>query len=178
MEIFIRPAGSGLTGPLRPQDRKEEAADPALFVDLVRELDAFREELARRRGVAEKGKAEGHWVPLAQRLLESSRLPLAPPPGPEAFERLGRLFPNFREAGDFIRDQAALARAGGKALLFPPLLLAGPPGVGETSFVLELAKTLGIPDGEHGTSHKWIYLNRRFFGLSLRAARGDPRSTS
>ena len=145
MEIFIRPAEVGLTIPLRPQDRKEEAAVPDLFVDLLSDIKAFRDELARRRELAEKGKAEGRWVPLAERVLESSRLPLAPPPGPEAFARLGRLFPNFREAGNFIRDQAALARAGGKALRFPPLLLAGPPGVGKTSFALELAKTLGIP---------------------------------
>ena len=144
MEIFIGPPDDGLIAS-RPPARKKEPPDPALFVDLVHELDAFREELARRKKIATAGKAEGKWIPLAERVFKSARLPLAPPPPPEAFARLARLFPNFQEAVDLIRDLAGLARFSGSPLRLPPLLLVGPPGVGKTSFALELAKTLGIP---------------------------------
>lgn len=55
-------------------------------------------------------------------------------------------YPNCREFLDFIDEFGALSlyRSGTKEMSFPPVLLTGPPGVGKTAVVSEVAKLLEV----------------------------------
>lgn len=48
----------------------------------------------------------------------------------EAFEDLAASFPNFSETINTVRSSVALAKLGNGVLEIPPLLLVGPPGIG------------------------------------------------
>jgi len=71
-------------------------------------------------------------------------------PIPERFVgeicELKKRYPNCGEFLDFMAHFANLARirTGGRHMRFPPVLLAGPPGVGKTAVVREVAKLLDV----------------------------------
>jgi ATP-dependent Lon protease len=57
--------------------------------------------------------------------------------------------PHFSEVVDLILGQVRLAEVKGTPLHLPPILLAGPPGVGKTHFTFELARALERPLHRH-----------------------------
>lgn len=62
----------------------------------------------------------------------------------EGLESLKQTFPNFEHVLDALSSEMALHRLGARQVLqFEPKLLVGPPGVGKTRFLSEVAKTLG-----------------------------------
>lgn len=66
-----------------------------------------------------------------------------------ALGELGLQQPHFSDVIDFVRARIALAREVASPLLLPPILLAGPPGVGKTHFSLALAKAMQRPVRRH-----------------------------
>jgi len=60
----------------------------------------------------------------------------------DKLKALGEMFPNFVEAVDYYRQSLLLLSLASESLpiWFPPMLLVGPPGVGKTRFLSELAK--------------------------------------
>jgi hypothetical protein len=99
-----------------------------------------------RKAVAQLERSER--MRLAHLETLADPMPLVPVPADfEArFDRLGAEFPNAAAAVARLRDEARLrAAAGGRALSFRPLLLAGPPGVGKSRFARRLAAALGLP---------------------------------
>lgn len=55
-------------------------------------------------------------------------------------------YPHFEEVITMLERRQALCRLSNiETMSFPPILLAGPPGVGKTQFSLDLAKVMGVP---------------------------------
>jgi len=57
--------------------------------------------------------------------------------------------PHFSEVVDLILGQVRLAAVKGTSLHLPPILLAGPPGLGKTYFTFELSRALSRPVHRH-----------------------------
>ena len=70
-------------------------------------------------------------------------------PRPQALDRLRQSHPHFHEVIDFVADRLGLAQHSRKPVRIPPMLLAGPPGVGKTHFCNALAQILGVPCRRH-----------------------------
>ena len=68
---------------------------------------------------------------------------------PALLAELREAMPNFADVVKRIEAACALAQATRKPLRVPPILLAGPPGVGKTHFALRLATLLGVPRFVH-----------------------------
>lgn len=64
----------------------------------------------------------------------------------EGVRELKKNYPNCHEFLDYVDQFGALSlcRGNTKKMHFPPVLLAGPPGVGKTAIVREVAKLLGV----------------------------------
>ncbi len=67
----------------------------------------------------------------------------------EAVLALEQTHPHFSEVIRFVADRLALAKASRRPVGIPPMLLAGPPGVGKTHFCEALANVLGVPVRRH-----------------------------
>jgi AAA+ superfamily predicted ATPase len=67
----------------------------------------------------------------------------------EAVLALEQTHPHFSEVIRFVADRLALAKASRRPVGIPPMLLAGPPGVGKTHFCEALAHVLGVPVRRH-----------------------------
>lgn len=110
-------------------------------------------------------------------LSDLSQLPsvrtLRPPPSVSAVRDLGKRFPNFGAVVDLVETLTVLARAKpGSPLILPPLLLAGPPGVGKTAFAVALAETLVVEWSLLGMSHATAGFD--LGGLDSGYGRGGP----
>ncbi len=57
--------------------------------------------------------------------------------------------PHFGEVIDFVANQLELIKVSKRPVRIPPMLLAGPPGVGKTHFSDALAQVLGVPIRRH-----------------------------
>lgn len=80
--------------------------------------------------------------------------------------------PNFADAIDAIEKQLILRCAGDRVVQLPPLLLAGPPGIGKSRFAKRIAETLGVGYSRVGmetTTAGWVLA-----GSSTTWADGKP----
>jgi len=91
-------------------------------------------------------KYDTKWIPLAKRILQTPVLDLAPPPSPEAIRAWGARFPHCQGIVEWLADLVALSVwSDTPCVQSPPLLLVGPPGIGKTTLLLDLAIFLGVP---------------------------------
>ena len=67
----------------------------------------------------------------------------------EQFEVLKETHPHFSAVIDFVGNRLKVARRSRTPQRIPPILLAGPPGIGKTHFCDALAKVLGVPCRRH-----------------------------
>lgn len=67
----------------------------------------------------------------------------------DAVLALEQSHPHFAEVIQFVADRVAMAKVSRRAVRIPPMLLAGPPGVGKTHFCEALAKVLNVPVRRH-----------------------------
>jgi ATP-dependent Lon protease len=96
-----------------------------------------REEMDRIKKAAKQMREVGPWRPAAV-LGFAWR---------DHLRAIDQTFPNFHEATDYVRASLALAerRDPHTKVQFDPLLLSGPPGIGKTLYVEELARILAVP---------------------------------
>ncbi|WP_066269901.1 AAA family ATPase [Hydrogenophaga palleronii] len=71
------------------------------------------------------------------------------PPSLNEILALEQSHPHFSEVIHFVADRLALAKLSRRPVGIPPMLLAGPPGVGKTHFCEALAQALGVPVRRH-----------------------------
>lgn len=70
---------------------------------------------------------------------------IVPLPDPEIWDSLLERFPNFNEVTSKIQSLAMMGKlGGGRPVPLPPLLLVGPPGIGKSAYLKELARILGV----------------------------------
>jgi ATP-dependent Lon protease len=62
-----------------------------------------------------------------------------------ALDNLAKEMPNFSDVVEHIKNNLLFACHGDRNVYFPPILLAGPPGIGKTLFASKLAKVLRLP---------------------------------
>lgn len=68
--------------------------------------------------------------------------------GSKALERLGQLsknHPHFSKVVEFLEPYVKVSYLTGRPFKFPPLLIAGPPGIGKSKFMDELHDVFGYP---------------------------------
>lgn len=63
----------------------------------------------------------------------------------EALDLLSKEMPNFAQVVEHVKNNLLFACHGDRNVYFPPILLAGPPGIGKTLFASKLAKVLRLP---------------------------------
>lgn len=96
---------------------------------------ADRDSARRTQGLLLQLAERGPWSPI--QLVEV----------PTAYARLRELmerYPNFSALFDMVTEQVTLSQLRGGVLKLPPLLLEGPPGIGKSMVVSELAEALGL----------------------------------
>jgi ATP-dependent Lon protease len=103
-------------------------------------------KLARDRAGEKDSKSLAERVTVLNQLAERPLrwLPAVTPDNLAGVRGLVRSYPNFEPAIGVIVRHLCLLRLGRAALRLPPLLLAGPPGVGKTRFALALAGALSM----------------------------------
>ncbi len=94
-------------------------------------LFASRMRLHRLQALGE----DGRWRRLAH----------ATPAAIAAVEALGRRAPHLHELTDLVVRRLRASLATDTAVVLPPLVLVGPPGVGKSWFLSHLAEVLGLP---------------------------------
>lgn len=94
-----------------------------------------RDELARAKKVSARMREAGPWRRVVK-LPEDWRVRL---------EILKARFPNFESVLEYIAASCAFAERQDGAVGFGPVLLSGPPGIGKTMIVNEVAAALGLP---------------------------------
>lgn len=135
---------------MRRQQRNRSRSDGTATSGRLRTHRLFDHDavaaLARRLTDA-RGESDQRLSAILQDMLASSPFrKLAPSPDPSALATMRDRFPHCREALDLVESSASLARLGGDARLrLPRLLLLGPPGIGKTFFVHELASACAVP---------------------------------
>ena len=146
MKVSRYPLSIGFTGPIKPPRRSSH-----LIHSLVPDLEGLKNVINERSKPSEKGgKAklgdyEKKWIGLAESVLSSQNLILATPPDSKKITEWGVRFPHCRSLVTTVENMLELSRCSRGPLRLPPILLAGPPGVGKTAVALELAKVLGVP---------------------------------
>lgn len=128
--------------PPAPTNRRTIPREQRWSICSVPEAKALLEESKSTGRSADNG--------LRKRILErlisrpDRRLPLVLPENFKALDRLGANFPNFQPVIEEISLHLRFRFATGMPLELPPMLLAGPPGIGKTEFARRLAEALGL----------------------------------
>lgn len=100
--------------------------------------------LAGRSGTVASRVKEANPADIIGRLMDP--LPLSPIGEPGDLDPLRTEFPWFAGITDWVRRRLTLMhRLSAPSLTLPPLLLVGPPGIGKSSYVHQLAQCLGNP---------------------------------
>lgn len=63
----------------------------------------------------------------------------------QAFSNLCKKHPHFKPVFDYLMPFVEASFSTGRPLTFPPMLIAGPPGIGKTKFISELFEVFGYP---------------------------------
>lgn len=114
---------------------------------MVDEFKLFEEEeLAACIDSAKKGSEKLLNAELKRARELGATRRLAKAPSVASLTRLERDFPHFAPVIEVMRERTALASlTPGRIFSLPPLLLAGPPGVGKTAFSEMVAEVIGVP---------------------------------
>lgn len=140
--------------------------------DIVRAIK--REFRSTRKDILKSLYKESSWKPFAT--IEENLF--------NEFHKLGKQFANFKEVIELCqRNLRLFGLESPQIISFPPLLLSGPPGVGKTRFMSELAKVMGtdffsldfstITSGFvlNGGSSSWSESSPGFISESIRKSR-------
>ncbi len=146
MKVSRYPLSVGFTGPIKLP------STPANFRHLlVPDIEGLKKVIDDRSNFSEKhgrgkvGDYEKKWGRLAESVLSSHNTILASPPDSKKIKEWGARFPHCGSMISTVENMLELSRCSRGPLRLPPILLAGPPGVGKTTVALELAKILGVP---------------------------------
>ncbi|MEI2678550.1 MAG: AAA family ATPase [Burkholderiaceae bacterium] len=94
-------------------------------------------------------------------------------PEPHVLDPISIDFPNFSEVTELIKRRLTLSRcAPERVFRLPPLLLAGPPGLGKTAYTTRLAQALGLPYQQIDMSS--VHAAFTLTGLDIGYASGGP----
>lgn len=139
-EENVPTAAPSVSTPEVPSDARPRIRlfDPAALDRLAPKTATPRREREdeRLRQIADRVRAGGG---------PDRPLAVLPEDSQELLDRFAAMFPNFAEFTEFLRDQAALAALGDGRLAWPPVLLAGSPGIGKTEVARWLADEMGTP---------------------------------
>lgn len=180
MKVSRYPLSIGFTGPIKTPRRTSH-----LIHSLVPDLEEFKKMINERSKPSEKGGKgklgdyEKKWIGLAESVLSSQNLILATPPDSKKITEWCVRFPHCRSLVTTVENMLELSRCSRGPLRLPPILLAGPPGVGKTAVALELAKVLGVPSyyRQHGAGDGRICFERSIACLGQWEIRRGARSS-
>lgn len=148
-KIQFRQANEPATWELTDADPVEDLPVPAQGTYPFFRVEDLDEQMTWAKGLS------GDTKKMVMAQLEKAqkfgdRRSIAQAPEPSVLSQLARDFPNFDRVLKFIEQRLLLCRLGpSKLCRLPPILLAGPPGVGKTWFAKQLSKSLGgIPYAE------------------------------
>jgi ATP-dependent Lon protease len=111
------------------------------------EIRLFDEQLLQVR-IKETARGDAHLLKaeLAKAKSLGAKRRLASPPKKSSIQGLARDYPHFAPVIQLVMERIALAYVmPGQVFGLPPLLLAGPPGVGKTAFACALAESIKQP---------------------------------
>lgn len=100
---------------------------------------------ARHKSKEHGGQIDAFQEKIRNAGLQNRKLGVIPQNWAAVVDQFETNFPNFIELAELLRDHFALSAFGDKRVALPPILLAGPPGIGKTEATSWLAERLALP---------------------------------
>jgi len=110
--------------------------DPAGLKCFLEELSTRKNGEARAENIRERIEKAGNG---------RRKLGVLPPDWRVLLDEFERVFPNFQELTELLRNHFALNALGDQRISWPAILLVGPPGIGKTEAAKWLSERLNLP---------------------------------